>query len=219
MSVQSAFSQNFPMPIGCVVTYLGANTPPSFLLCDGTTYNIDEYPYLYNTLKDAYGGDGITTFSVPNLVGEFITGIEQNTNPPTYTLGGGSFTGNWSGSLAIANLPSLSPLNPFATGTGYTPLSATFGLSRTDIIAHGSGAGNNYGSIDGGLGTINVCGQQDNNGNTYPATDAPQWSVSASGFVGNFNPSPSQTGISGTVSGVGGVPAHYTLKYIIKAKP
>ena len=96
MSVQSAFSQNFPMPIGCVVTYLGADTPPSFLLCDGTTHSISEYPYLYNTLKDAYGGDGITTFSVPNLVGEFISGIEQNTNPPTYTIGGGSFTGNWS---------------------------------------------------------------------------------------------------------------------------
>jgi hypothetical protein len=217
MSVQSAFSQNFPMPIGCVVTYLGENTPSSFLLCDGTTYNINEYPYLYNTLKDAYGGDGITTFSVPNLVGEFISGIAQNTNPPTYTIGGGSFTGNWSGTLASANLPSL-PLDPFATGGGFISLSATFGLSRTDIIAHGSGAGHNYGSLDGGLGVINVCGQQDSGGNTYPATDAPQWSVSASDFVGDYT-NGFQTGISGSVTGVGGVPAHYTLKYIIKAKP
>ena len=43
------------------------NTPPtSWLLCDGTSYNITTYQNLYNVISTNYGGDG-TTFKVPDF--------------------------------------------------------------------------------------------------------------------------------------------------------
>ena len=43
------------------------NTPPtSWLLCDGTSYNISTYQNLYNVISTNYGGDG-TTFKVPDF--------------------------------------------------------------------------------------------------------------------------------------------------------
>lgn len=44
-------------------------TVPPFLLCDGTVYNFSAYPYLGARLLGAFGGNGITTFGVPDLRG------------------------------------------------------------------------------------------------------------------------------------------------------
>jgi microcystin-dependent protein len=46
----------------------------NWLLCDGSTYNISSYPLLANAISNKYGGDGETTFSVPNLQSHFISG-------------------------------------------------------------------------------------------------------------------------------------------------
>lgn len=60
-------------PVGSIITRIG-NTPKHYLLCDGSTYNITDYPELaqqfmneFNTYN-YYGGDGTTTFAVPNMV-------------------------------------------------------------------------------------------------------------------------------------------------------
>lgn len=44
-------------------------TVPPYLLCDGTVYNFSTYPYLGARLGGAFGGNGITTFGVPDLRG------------------------------------------------------------------------------------------------------------------------------------------------------
>ena len=51
--------------------------PDGWLVCDGTIYNISIRPdltRLFNKLGSKYGGDGITTFGVPNLIGRYIKG-------------------------------------------------------------------------------------------------------------------------------------------------
>ena len=59
-------------PVGELITKIGATTPAHYLPCNGTVYNITDYPELAQCIKDEfgsinyYGGDGITTFAVPN---------------------------------------------------------------------------------------------------------------------------------------------------------
>ena len=62
-------------PIGHIMTYIGTSAPKHYLECDGSEYNISDYPYLANhILKEFgsvnyYGGDGVTTFAVPKIEG------------------------------------------------------------------------------------------------------------------------------------------------------
>jgi len=44
-------------------------TVPPYLICDGTVYNFSTYPYLGLRLGNQFGGNGITTFGVPDLRG------------------------------------------------------------------------------------------------------------------------------------------------------
>jgi len=49
--------------------WVASCTKPPYLLCDGTVYNFSTYPYLGARLLGAFGGNGITTFGVPDLRG------------------------------------------------------------------------------------------------------------------------------------------------------
>lgn len=67
-------------PVGTVIAYLGNTAPHHYLICDGSEYQITDYPYLSQHIKDNfgtenyYGGDGIETFAVPDLRAEFLRG-------------------------------------------------------------------------------------------------------------------------------------------------
>lgn len=73
-------------PTGTVISYMGNNAPNGYLKCDGKTYNISEYQTLANQIKSEfgsfnyYGGDGTTTFAVPNLQGEFLRGYSSSSD-------------------------------------------------------------------------------------------------------------------------------------------
>lgn len=57
-------------PVGSTIEYIG-ETPKHYLPCDGAEYNIADYPYLTEYIKNTYGninyfgGDGEYTFSTP----------------------------------------------------------------------------------------------------------------------------------------------------------
>jgi len=67
-------------PVGHIISHMGNNAPKHYLICDGSEYNISEYPYLAQHFIDEFGtanyfgGDGETTFAVPDLRGEFLRG-------------------------------------------------------------------------------------------------------------------------------------------------
>ena len=73
-------------PIGTVIAYMGATAPQDYLVCDGSIYNIADYPQLANFFetqfgsKNKFGGDGTTTFAVPDLRGEFLRGNGTNSH-------------------------------------------------------------------------------------------------------------------------------------------
>lgn len=67
-------------PVGEIISYMGITPPKHYLNCDGTEYPIGSYPYLEQHFISAFGsvnhfgGDGTTTFAVPDLRGEFLRG-------------------------------------------------------------------------------------------------------------------------------------------------
>jgi microcystin-dependent protein len=67
-------------PVGHIISHMGIEAPNHYLVCDGAEYNIADYPYLAQHFIDNFGsvnhfgGDGITTFAVPDLRGEFLRG-------------------------------------------------------------------------------------------------------------------------------------------------
>lgn len=66
-------------PIGTIITVLGVEIPQNYLECDGSVYAIRLYSDLADYIesqfgsKNYYGGDGITTFAVPDLTGNTLT--------------------------------------------------------------------------------------------------------------------------------------------------
>ena len=75
-------------PVGHIIAHMGTIAPKHYLICDGTEYNITDYPYLPQHIEDNFGsinffgGDGETTFAVPDLRGEFLrgTGVNSRSN-------------------------------------------------------------------------------------------------------------------------------------------
>lgn len=73
-------SQSDCAPVGTIISYMGINAPTGYLKCDGTIYNISQYPELANHFKsnfgktNYFGGNGSSTFAVPDLRGEFLRG-------------------------------------------------------------------------------------------------------------------------------------------------
>lgn len=69
-------------PVGHILSFIGTTAPEHYLICDGSVYNIANYPELARYfLKEFgeynyFGGDGVTTFAVPDMRGEFVRGYD-----------------------------------------------------------------------------------------------------------------------------------------------
>lgn len=79
-------------PVGTIISWLGHSAPDDYLPCDGTTYNIAEYKTLADFIEtefgatNYFGGDGTTTFAVPDMTGRFLFG--SNTEHEIAQAGG-----------------------------------------------------------------------------------------------------------------------------------
>ena len=83
--------------VGEIRMFGGDFAPAGFFFCSGQTLSIDEYLTLYTVIGTTYGGDGVTTFAVPDLRGRVA--IHQGSNGTnTYSIGqsGGSETKTFS---------------------------------------------------------------------------------------------------------------------------
>ncbi|HET6309267.1 MAG TPA: tail fiber protein [Rhodopila sp.] len=92
--------------------------PVGWLLCNGQLVQISEYEALYNLIGTTYGGNGQTTFGVPDLCGRSPLG--QGTGPglPTYVLG--QMGGTESVSLTSAQIAAHTHPLLASSGTGTT---------------------------------------------------------------------------------------------------
>lgn len=95
------------MPIGAMIDFSGTDAPMGWLLCDGTIKNVVDWPRLFSVIGNRYGGDGVTTFAVPDSRGRAHYGVGTTTGdqgtPLTISLG--QRVGDWMLGLGTINLP------------------------------------------------------------------------------------------------------------------
>lgn len=88
--------------LGSIVAF-GFNFPPyGWASCSGQTLSIAENTALYSLMGTTYGGNGQTTFGVPNLQGRAPIG-QGNFMGTIYTMG--ETAGNDEITLTIGNMP------------------------------------------------------------------------------------------------------------------
>lgn len=86
------------------VKLLGFNFPPlGYMTCQGQILSIAAYTALFSLIGTTYGGNGQTTFALPDLQGRMPLGQGQGPGLPSYTMGEAS--GNTNMSLKTDNLP------------------------------------------------------------------------------------------------------------------
>jgi len=110
----------------CVVTYV-RGCPYGFLPADGRTLQINQNSALYALIGTTFGGNGSTTFNLPNLNGRVPVGVGPATQiagqQPTSTVTMGQYRGAEGNVLTTAQLPPHSHPATFTPTTG--PASVT----------------------------------------------------------------------------------------------
>lgn len=89
--------------LGIIKLFGGNFAPRGWMLCQGQLLSIAEYSALFSILGTTYGGDGITTFALPDLRGRVPLGMGQAFGLANYTQG--EKAGAESTILTTSNLP------------------------------------------------------------------------------------------------------------------
>jgi microcystin-dependent protein len=71
--------------IGEIRLFAGTYAPANWMTCDGQLLAIASYSSLFNLIGTTYGGDGVSTFALPNLAGCVPIHVGNN-GTSTYTL-------------------------------------------------------------------------------------------------------------------------------------
>jgi microcystin-dependent protein len=96
--------------LGVVSAFAGNFAPGDELFCDGQLLPISEYSALFNLIGTTYGGDGVTTFALPDLQGRDIVGA-----------GAGFTLGEQVGAASVNLTNANSPLGPDAPVANQQP--------------------------------------------------------------------------------------------------
>lgn len=96
-SAQDAF-------IGEIKMFAGNYAPVGYALCNGQLLSISSNPALFSILGTMYGGDGVTTFGLPDLRGRVAVSFGQGPGLSNRVLG--SMGGTETNTLSVAQMPS-----------------------------------------------------------------------------------------------------------------
>ena len=125
--------------IGEIRMFAGNFAPLGWALCDGGLYPISGNDALFNLIGTTYGGDGQSTFAVPDLQSRSVVGTGSLGAASVFSIG--QTGGVESVTLTTNNLPAHSHAMPTSTGTQTsnrpTNASLTIGNSynsTTDVI-------------------------------------------------------------------------------------
>lgn len=144
--------------IGYTTLFAGNFAPKSWAFCAGQIINIASNTALFSILGTTYGGNGTTTFALPDLRGRSIVGVGTGPGLSSYNLG--QVGGVENESINILQMPAhvhpvaVTAANPateadadLATASGSVYARDTNGINP---YASGSGA-MNMGALQGAL--------------------------------------------------------------------
>lgn len=202
--------------MGTIKLFAGNFAPVGFLTCEGQTLPISQNTALFSILGTTYGGDGMTTFKLPDLRGAFptqCTNIGGSHPGGTYALG--QVGGGQSVTITASNMPPHT--HSIVKGSG-TNLTGSVSVSTVLQASTGAGQSPSPSAANNVLGTTGDVG---GNGqpNLYTNAAANQNLAGASSTVNNtlnFDP----TGLTLSPWGSGSqplptVPPFVAMQYII----
>ncbi len=117
----------------------GFNFPPiGWAFCAGQLLPISQNDALYALIGTTYGGDGVTTFGLPDLRGRLPINQGQGPGLSNYTLG--QLAGTESVTLLTMQIPSHSHVVNAASGgtRNANPSGSLLGSGEADIYTHDS---------------------------------------------------------------------------------
>ncbi len=101
--------------------FAGNYAPEAWAFCDGSMLSVNTYTALFSVIGTKYGGDGVSTFALPDLRGRIPLGVGTGLNLTPRLLGNSG--GTETVTLTTAELPAHT--HPFsastAAGTTLTP--------------------------------------------------------------------------------------------------
>jgi hypothetical protein len=67
-------------PIGSVIAWAGpiAGAPSNWMACDGRKLLRKDYQELFDKIGTTWGGDGVSSFYLPDLRGQFLRGVDKD---------------------------------------------------------------------------------------------------------------------------------------------
>jgi len=73
--------------IGEIRAFAGNFAPVNWALCNGTQLQINAYQQLYSLIGTTFGGDGVSTFKLPDLRGKIVVNRGTSVSGTPYPLG------------------------------------------------------------------------------------------------------------------------------------
>jgi microcystin-dependent protein len=126
--------------LGTIILFAGNFAPRGWALCDGQIMSIAQYTAVFSILGTTYGGNGQTTFALPDLRGRVPMHVGQGPGLTNRVLG--QVLGAEAVALTSSNIPghshqlmvSADPANDDAP-TGLTLAGGQFYNSATNLTA------------------------------------------------------------------------------------
>ncbi len=117
--------------IGSIVLFAGNFAPSGWQFCDGRLLSIAQYSAVYAILGTTYGGDGVSTFALPDFRGRVPTHAGQGPGLSNVALG--QVYGSESVTLTTTHLPAHHhPVAAFkTTGSASTPVNDFWAATKT----------------------------------------------------------------------------------------
>jgi microcystin-dependent protein len=120
--------------LGCIFMFAGNFAPRGYALCQGQILPIAQNTALFSLLGTTYGGNGQTTFALPDLRGRAPIGQGQGPGLSPITLG--EVAGTETTTLLITNMPAHNhtltcDTNPASVGAPSGNLLADSGTSQS----------------------------------------------------------------------------------------
>lgn len=202
---------DYPIPVGAMTFWAGLNPPQGWLLCDGSSKLINDYPDLYRVLGNQFGAASVGYFKLPDTLGSATA--SDGKIPEFVSANTGSFENGVAGSanltftMATANLPSLPALSDTGGAYGITQSGSTW----TSLVNNGRSVADNdtTGGSCSGVGTDK----------TYVPYNTPVLGafITPTSTPANVSRLTPATPYNGVISLDGEVPRRYEMPIIIKA--
>jgi microcystin-dependent protein len=196
--------------VGAIKPWTKATAPAGYLLCDGSAVSRSTYAELFAVIASTYGGgDGSTTFNVPQLQGKLPQGYDGNTYNLAGTGGANTVT------VAVTN-------NQAATNATNQSVTITGSIDNTSLTtaqlashSHSGGANSNNQQLRGGNSApqVNTNSAGNNTGNAGSGTGHNHSHTLSGTLTGNVTTS--LTG-SVTAAGTNSFSPFVVVNYIIK---